>query len=115
MKDKSRFSGTELPTDIPAMIDKLCGKSDRSKHILHVMAFNTPPTMLFRVLHEIDACGLWGDRLFWLCEVADGPDILLLLGAVHAHITQDEFIAVKSQDEMFWLCADRGIIETGGE
>ena len=55
MERKSRFDGTERPVDIPIMIDKLCGKSDRSKHTLYVMALNMPFTIMFSILLWVDA------------------------------------------------------------
>lgn len=111
---KSRFNEHYSPVDIPIMIDKICGKSDRSRSILQKLAMSYPVHRMYILLLSIDKLGLWGDRLYWY-RVAVGPIAYDVIDMVMGYVEQDDVISVKSQDEMTALLVSKGIIHQSEE
>lgn len=108
---KSRFNEYYSPVDIPIMIDKICGKSDRSRSILQKLAMTYPVDRMYILLLAIDKLGLWGDRLYWYRESV-GPtayDTIVVYDIIDA-VEQDDIISVKSQEEMTALLVSKGVL-----
>lgn len=106
---KSRFNEHYSPVDIPIMIDKICGKSDRSRSILQKLAMSYPVHRMYILLLSIDKLGLWGDRLYWY-RVAVGPIAYDIIDMVMGYVEQDDVISVKSQEEMTALLVSKGVL-----
>lgn len=106
---KSRFNEHYSPVDIPIMIDKICGKSDRSRSILQKLAMSYPVYQMYNLLISIDKLGLWGDRLYWY-RVSVGPIAYDIIDMVMGYVEQDDIISVKSQEEMTALLVFKGVL-----
>ena len=91
--------------DLLGLIDAICSKDEYSKSHLKKICINLGPDYGQMFLETIDQLGLWNQRVNWLYNALGRPEYTSFVktiyeGGIWPQIGQDEFIPIKSEEDM---------------